>query len=311
MALITIFTAPKPFINPHICMIQKNAILSWKNLGSDVEVFLVGNEPGIAETAAELGVRFLPVVRRNAYGTPLVSSIFQVACESSSSPLMAYLNADILAMSDMVAGAVCISKKFKRFLAIGQRLDLNVRQSIDFSRDWESWLKEQLEQRGRPHPPSGSDYFIYPRDCFTALPDFAIGRVGWDNWAIYYARHEGMAVVDASKAIKAIHQDHDYSHLPGGKPSYHSPEADQNVDFAGGKRDMFTQQDANYFLEAGHLHRSPMTWQRFWREVEIFPIISLHSPFLGQLFFGVFHPIKAYDEFRAWLKRKLQLKAEK
>ena len=44
--LITIFTAPKPFTNPHIDLIQRNAIQSWLHLGDDVNVVMIGNEPG-------------------------------------------------------------------------------------------------------------------------------------------------------------------------------------------------------------------------------------------------------------------------
>ena len=49
MTLITAFTAPKPFTNPHIATIQRNAIQSWIHLGSEVEVLLMGDEEGMAE----------------------------------------------------------------------------------------------------------------------------------------------------------------------------------------------------------------------------------------------------------------------
>ena len=86
MALLTIFTAPKPFTDPHIRTIQRNAICSWMQLDG-AEVLLVGGEPGLAETAAEFGLPHLPDVRRNAWGTPLVSSIFDLARRRSAAPL--------------------------------------------------------------------------------------------------------------------------------------------------------------------------------------------------------------------------------
>ena len=55
--MLTIFTAPKPFTNPHIDLIQRNAIRSWVALGPEVEVLLIGEEEGLAEAARELGVR--------------------------------------------------------------------------------------------------------------------------------------------------------------------------------------------------------------------------------------------------------------
>jgi hypothetical protein len=54
--LITIFSAPKPFTNPHIARIQRNAIRSWAMLAPEAEVVLLGEEDGLAQAAAELGV---------------------------------------------------------------------------------------------------------------------------------------------------------------------------------------------------------------------------------------------------------------
>src|SRR5512145_3128572 len=102
MPVLTIFTAPKPFTNPHIALIQRNAIRSWLALGPQVEVILIGEEEGLAEVAAEYGVRHLTNVERNANGTPLVSSMFALARQYSTSPLLACVNADILLMPDFV-----------------------------------------------------------------------------------------------------------------------------------------------------------------------------------------------------------------
>ena len=67
MPLITLFSAPKPFTNPHIAMIQRNAIKSWTLL-PDVEVILLGEEEGLAEAAQELGVKHMPHVASNRNG---------------------------------------------------------------------------------------------------------------------------------------------------------------------------------------------------------------------------------------------------
>jgi hypothetical protein len=53
--MISIFSAPKPFIEPHIAVIQRNAIRSWKAIGA--EVILVGDDAGVAEAAADLSVK--------------------------------------------------------------------------------------------------------------------------------------------------------------------------------------------------------------------------------------------------------------
>lgn len=298
MPILTIFSAPKPFTNPHIAIIQRNAIRSWAELGPEVEVILVGEEAGLAEAAAELGVRHLPDVERNTEGTPLVSSIFDLARQNSSSPLLAYVNADILLLPDFLQGAQQVAAAGQNFLVVGQRWDLDIRVPLDFSAGWQARLMEDVRQRARRHGPTGSDYFIFPRACFADMPKFAIGRAGWDNWMIYAARRKGWACVDASAAIQIIHQDHDYSHLPGNQPHYKLPETFENIRLAGGRLNIFNLPDANRRLVDGRIQPAKGSAARFWREVEIFPLVRLGSYRLGQLFFAIFHPRKAWQMFR-------------
>ena len=304
MKRLTVFTAPKPFSNPHIAMIQRNAICSWQAMGDGVDVVLVGDEEGMAQVAAELGVYHLPQVRCNAQGTPLVSSIFELARQVNDSPLLVYVNADILLMPEFLEQAEQVARQVEKFLLVGQRWDLDVTEPLDFSAGWEQRLMQTCGLQGRLHPRGGSDYFLFPRACFNDVPDFAIGRAGWDNWMIYAARYQGWAVVDGSGTVQVFHQSHDYSHLPNGKPHYRLPESFENVRLGGGRRTIFTLADADYFIHEGKVQRLPGQWLKFWREVEIFPLVKLHSYPLAQLAFAVFHPLKAYREGRTWLAQK-------
>ena len=68
MPLLTLFTAPKPFTDPHISMIQRNTLRNWLALGDEVKVVVIGDDPGIAEVCQEMGIRHLPDVRCNEKG---------------------------------------------------------------------------------------------------------------------------------------------------------------------------------------------------------------------------------------------------
>jgi hypothetical protein len=277
MTLLTLFSAPKPFTDPHIATIQRNALGSWTRL-PEVEIFLVGQEAGLAETAREFGVKHLSEVARNVEGTPLVSSIFSQARQAASSPLLVYGNADILLTPDLVDSARQVMSRVRKFLIVGQRWDLDVTQPLDFSGDWAARLKDQTRAHGELHRPMGSDYFIFPRDCFSDMPEFAIGRAGWDNWMIYKARREGWATVDATASIMVIHQNHDYSHLPGGQPHYRLPETYENIRLAGGREmTRFTLLDTNRYLVNGRLRRPSWSWSRFIRSLETFPLLALNN----------------------------------
>jgi len=269
VTLITIFTAPKPFTDPLIDVIQRNAIRSWLTLGDDVRVLLVGDEAGISAAASEYGVTQIAEVACNEQGTPLVSSIFTNARQASDTPLLSYVNADILLLPDFVAAARDVARQAQDFLVIGQRWDLDITQLLDFSPQWEDRLEAEVKWRGRLHPPAGSDYFLFPRHLFADIPDFAIGRAGWDNWMIYHARQQKWRVIDATPAIRIIHQNHNYSHLPGGKPHYNHPESFQNEALAGGATNLFMVLDSDRQLVDGRIRTPRPSLPRLLRRLEL------------------------------------------
>ncbi len=270
MPLLTIFSAPKPFTNPHIATIQRNAIQSWLHLGPEVSVYLVGEEDGLAEAASEYGVPVLSPVKRNESGTPLVSSIFSLARQAEESPFLAYVNADILLLPDLLQATRQIAEQTsaRPFLLIGQRWDLEVTQSMEFSSDWDQRLVSEIHEHGKQHVPAGSDYFVFPRTAFLDIPDFAIGRAGWDNWMIYHARQQGWAVIDGTPSVMIVHQSHDYSHLPGGKPHYDLEESQHNMKMAGGLANMYMVLDADCQLAAGRIRPASITLTRTVRAIE-------------------------------------------
>jgi hypothetical protein len=268
MSFITIFTTPKPFASPHIDIIQRNAIQSWSKLGQDIEVILVGNEQGMAQVAAEYRVRHLPDVTCNEYGTPLVSSIFELARQASNSPLLLYVNADILLLPDILRAAHVLLERYREFLLVGQRWDLDVRKPLLFDSNWAIRLREDVLVRGRRHVPAGSDYFLFPRHLFSDLPDFAIGRAGWDNWMIYHAVTQTWPAIDGTHDVMIVHQDHDYGHLPGGRPHYDLEETSVNAVLGGGLRNMYMMLDTERELINGRVSRPRFRLARFVRRIE-------------------------------------------
>ncbi|GAB4446325.1 MAG: hypothetical protein OHK0041_04980 [Anaerolineales bacterium] len=270
MPLLTLFSAPKPFTDPHVALIQRNAIRSWTLL-PDVEVILLGEEIGLAEAARELNVTHIPNVARNDSGAPLISSMFQLARENSNSSLLCIINADILLMSDFVEAAKQVVKLKDNFVLLSQRWDLDVTQPIEFTGGWETRLRSAVHRQGVLHRPAGSDFFLFPLSTFHAIPPFTIGRAGWDNWMIYKARKERWAVIDCTPSVMIVHQNHDYRHLPGGKPHYEHPETNENIRLAGGQGNIrYTILDATHQLTGGKLTRPRMTSARLTRKLELF-----------------------------------------
>jgi hypothetical protein len=209
-------------------------------------------------------------VECNARGTPLISSMFNLARENSDSDLLCVINADMILMSDFVEASKQIQAQKTKFVLLSQRWDLNVTQPIDFINDWQSRLRSVVSNQGQLHRPAGSDFFLFPKSCYTDLPDFAIGRAGWDNWMIYKARQQKWPVIDVTPAIMVVHQNHDYSHLPGGKTHHEHPDTNENVRLAGGQAAIrYTILDATHRLVDGKLTCPAVSAPRFWRGVEV------------------------------------------
>lgn len=271
MPLITLFSAPKPFTDSHIATIQRNAINSWTLL-PDVEVILLGEETGLAEIARELGVKHISTVERNANGTPLISSMFQLARESSNSDLLCIVNADMILMQNFVEAAKQVVRLKDKFVLLSRRWDLDITQPLNFTDGWQDRLSSMVHRQGILHKPSGSDFFLFPKSCFQDVPDFAIGRAGWDNWMIYKARKENWHVIDCTPSIMIVHQNHDYSHLPGGKPHYEHPDTNENIRLAGGQAAVrYSILDSTHQLtKDGKLVRPKMTSLRLTRKLELF-----------------------------------------
>ena len=247
--VLTLFTTPKPFTG-HIEVIQRNAITSWTRLSDEVQVLLIGDEPGMDRIAQDLDVTHLPEISLNSYGTPRLDSIFSSARKHARHPWLCYVNADIILMDDLVPTVNRITQQFERFLIVGQRWDLDIQENLDFGDGWQSRLRENVSTAGSLHPPAGSDYFIFPKDEFAHMPPFALGRAGWDNWMIFAGRQSRIPVIDASQAITLVHQNHDYGHLPGAQPHYRLPESEENVRMAGGKPTIFTLLDADWMIDS-------------------------------------------------------------
>lgn len=295
--LLTLLTAPKPFKDPHIITIQRNAMNSWKALGDNVAVLVLGNDEGISENAHELHIRHIPNVACNSNGTPLISSMISLTREASSSPFLGIINTDIILFPDLLHAIQAAAERFSKFLLVGQRWDMEVKDQIT-SPDQFLDLKKTIPSKAILHPPMGSDYFIFPRVCYQDIPNFAIGRAGWDNWFIFKSRWENWPVIDCSHDVQVVHQNHDYRHLPGGQPHYRLPETKKNVDLGGGEHTIFTLFDAQYDLVNGKLLRKKNSLKKILREIEIFPLSRLQSHKLGRLFYLLTRPRKAYAKFR-------------
>ena len=262
--MLTLFTIPKPFTDPHVSLIQKNAILSWKSILPQAQIILIGNEAGIKEAAAELKVEHMPDAKYNEHGTPLLDSAFALARQAARYEKLCYLNGDIILLDDFIPAFEALPEN--GFLAVGARWDLDIKDELDFTdNNWLLDTRKNIMKNGRLHSAAGIDYFIFSKEDFKDLPSFAVGRVGWDNWMIYHAKTSGLKVIDLTRAATVIHQNHDYPDKNKGTKRKTNPEALKNFSFLPSPAHRFTIEDANYYLAGGKIKKRRTHWVAFWK----------------------------------------------
>lgn len=250
--MLTLFAIPKPF-DGQIALIQRNAIMSWTLLKPSPEIILFGDGQGVDQIAGELKTRHIRKIALNGYGTPLLDNLFETAQLEASHNLLCYVNADIILMSDFARMSQWASTRRGHFLIVGRRWDVDVNEPLDFNPGWEGNLKEHVSQYGQLHPTTGIDYFLFPRGAWGTIPAFAVGRTMWDNWLIYHARSRAIPVIDATQVVEAIHQNHDWSHIPKEEQEvwWEGPEARQNLMLGGGYEHAYTLEDASHIMTEG------------------------------------------------------------
>ena len=259
--MLTFFTTAKPF-DGHIGVIQRNAIRSWQKLHPDVEIILMGDDAGAAEVCAEMGLRHIPTVRRNKYGTKYLADIYDQAQAAARHKMVCHINCDIILKADFLRAVREVATHEKRFLMAGRRWDVDVTAPLDFSvEDWEQRIDKLAAMENRQRPPQWIDYFVFSRGLDVGeMPAFVIGRPGWDNWLLWYPLSIGVPVVDASSVVRAVHQNHDYGYHPEGeKGVWEGEEARENYRLHYGK--FATLSNATYLLTARGLKRNyKATW---------------------------------------------------
>ncbi len=260
--MLTFFSTPKPF-RGHIDVIQLNALRSWQCIAPDVEILLLGDDFGTAEVCRELGIQHLPSVRKNVHGTKYLAGIYDQAQELARHDLLCHVNCDILLLQDFREALRRAATRTTKFLMSGRRWDVDIREPLSFaSPDWSKAIRDLALTANRQRPPNWIDYFAFRKGLFLhAIPEFVIGRPGWDNWLLWFARASGAEVIDASAVVCAVHQNHDYGYHPEGeKGVWEGEEAQENYKLLEGHKKFRTLENATHVMTDSGMHPNYRHW---------------------------------------------------
>ena len=92
----------------------------------------MGDDPGVAEAAAEAGAIHIGEPAKNEFGTPLLDWAFGQAARQGTGDWLCYVNADIILLPDFLAAVRQLP--FKPLLGIGRRWDCDITEPVDFGR---------------------------------------------------------------------------------------------------------------------------------------------------------------------------------
>jgi len=239
---LTLFAIPKPFVG-HIGEIQRNAIRSWAQLQPNASIILFGqDDPGLTAIADETGADVVPL-SVNDNGTPLLADAFDYVHANCQSDLFCYINCDIIFGPQLLRVAErLLNLQLDSFLGIGQRTTWPADGELDMSQQTNvERLIGRVRRYSKPDSIVCKDYFLFTPDLFRFVPGFLVGRGNWDNWMVAHAKDQGVPVIDLTARLPAIHQQHDYSHVPGGRRNAYvfGKEARENQSLAGGRHLVF------------------------------------------------------------------------
>jgi hypothetical protein len=259
---LTILAIPKPFCG-HIGVIQRNAITSWTRLRPRPEIYLFGDEQGVAEMAGELRIHHIGDLARSKFGTPMLDDLMLRGRDLARTPLLAYVNSDIILLQECLDAVVKIRERFSTFLAVAYRLNIELMEALNFEADGETKLRCEILPNGVPGDPTAIDLFVFTPDVYEKVPPFAIGRGWFDQWLIKEAHRQRIPLLDVTHVARAIHQNHEYAHIGGSLQGVLSTEEGQrNLGLYGGTPHAFSLLNATHEL----LSDGTMRRVRFRRE---------------------------------------------
>jgi hypothetical protein len=280
--MITFFTTAKAFTG-HSGIIQRNALKSWTLLHPDIEVIVFGDEEGVEQTCAELGLRQEKRVERHESGMKFLDYMFEVAQKIGRHDYLCYSNCDIVLTDDFWRAFRRAVAWRKWLLMVGRRWDTDITEPLNFATsDWGKSIRRRALETGYHQDFNFADFFVFPRGLYDHVPNLVVGRSYWDHWLVWKALSANAAVLDCSDYAVAVHQNHGYAYHPQGKQGTNEDAlARRNADLCGHGSQLRSIIDSSHKLTStGKIRRTPfrryiaehpakLRFEKIWQSVLI------------------------------------------
>ncbi|UOD35546.1 hypothetical protein DSN97_04270 [Deferribacteraceae bacterium V6Fe1] len=207
---IAFVAIPKDF-SDEFEIIQFNSINSWLDLSVENEVYLLCDN-NFKKYQFPTKVKYIKGLEYTEHNKPCLKSAFELIKNNINANYIVFVNSDIILLDNFSKVAKKIIEEIKEdFLVVGKRININIQNKIDF-RDIHWWDKIfNIGKESKEDTELSIDYFFFHRNFLNdRFPKLSIGGMYWDNWLISKAFRDKLILVDVSKAITALHQNHKY-----------------------------------------------------------------------------------------------------
>ena len=127
-----------------------------------------------------------------------------------------------------------------------------------------------MYKNGDMHGLSGLDYWVFPKNSFNEIPDFVIGKPGYDNWLLAESKRTSIPVIDASNTIRILHQNHYY---PQKKSDSYKIEYDENLKKAGDL--LGSLRNSDFVVDNSFLLKNPNIFYQFFDYLNGFRLVRI------------------------------------
>ena len=208
--LLTLFTSIKDLKVRRA--IHNRTLINWASLGPAVRpvLYVTGDEEydwGVAAKALGWSVRYAPKLVK---GIPVLKDLFRDVRQSSvQTPFYGFANSDNMFDTSLVDTLryLYVTVDPSNVFVVGRRTNVNVK-DIDNNYVKDPKYVASLMPRGTLFKTNAQDYFITTSGGFPwdKVPDFVIGRPGYDNWLVAKSLDWRVNIIDATETIHDIHQ---------------------------------------------------------------------------------------------------------
>ena len=267
--MFTIFTFPRPFKSPFNTP-QLNAINSWKKIHKDVEIYLINDELNTAkEFAIKNKIKCIDG-KFSKYGSPLLKDAIESINKVAKNDIILFINTDIIYIDGIKRTFDVVLNNFDKYFIVGRRVDYDVDYKISFNdKDYKKKLIS-MYKNGAMHGLSGLDYWMFPKNTFNEIPNFVIGKPGYDNWLLAESKRKSISVIDASNSIRILHQNHYY---PQKKLDSYKIEYDENIEKAGDL--LGSLRNSDFIVDSSFLLKKPNIFYQFFDYLNGFRFIKI------------------------------------